>query len=276
MDSFSVSRPGSRLVLAERAAHLVAGDVGRLRRLLHVHPELDDVQEELQQVLVLRVAALHGEGEMGRLPSFKRQPRRERHARPLARLEHVVRVLRLRSSTKLCMRWLMPMPVRPAMTAGIQPPLGVTDTTQPSSSAASIEVVPARKPSSNVSVPMPARGRRPRRRRRPECATARAGRGTDSAALERIGIAGRRPGRCDPGRSVAAAPSRSPSTADPHRLLGRKVGVAVVEVAVGEGEVHGLVERVDVARAVVAHRLEGRSSRGCSAPAAAPAPASRP
>ena len=47
------------------------------------------------------------------------------------------------SSTKLCMRWLIPMPVRPAMTAGIQPPLGVTETTQPSSSAAWMDVVPA-------------------------------------------------------------------------------------------------------------------------------------
>ena len=46
------------------------------------------------------------------------------------------------------MRWLMPMPVFPAMQTGFQPPDGVTETTQPSSSAASIEVVPARKPSS--------------------------------------------------------------------------------------------------------------------------------
>ena len=41
------------------------------------------------------------------------------------------------------MRWLMPMPVLPAMTAGSQPPDGVTETTQPSASAASTEVVPA-------------------------------------------------------------------------------------------------------------------------------------
>ena len=37
----------------------------------------------------------------------------------------------------------------PAIVAGIQPPLGVTDTTQPSSSAASIDVVPAVNASSN-------------------------------------------------------------------------------------------------------------------------------
>ena len=36
------------------------------------------------------------------------------------------------SRTKLCARWLRPMPVRPAITAGIQAPLGVTETTQPS------------------------------------------------------------------------------------------------------------------------------------------------
>ena len=39
------------------------------------------------------------------------------------------------SSTKLWARWLIPMPVRPAITAGIQPPLGVMDTTHPASSA---------------------------------------------------------------------------------------------------------------------------------------------
>src|SRR5262249_26325349 len=50
-----LARP--RVVRAERAAHLVAVDVGRLARLLDVHPELDDVEEELEQVLVLRVAA---------------------------------------------------------------------------------------------------------------------------------------------------------------------------------------------------------------------------
>ena len=33
-------------------------------------------------------------------------------------------------TTKLCMRWLMPTPVSPAMTAGIQPPDGVIDTIQ--------------------------------------------------------------------------------------------------------------------------------------------------
>src|SRR5690606_36622624 len=46
------------------------------------------------------------------------------------------------SSTKLCRRWLMPMPVFPAIHAGTHPPLGVMDTTHPSASAASTLVVP--------------------------------------------------------------------------------------------------------------------------------------
>jgi hypothetical protein len=57
------------------------------------------------------------------------------------------------SSTNACMRWLMPMPVVPAIVAGIQPPLGVTETTQPSSSAASIDVVPAVNASSKGRLP---------------------------------------------------------------------------------------------------------------------------
>jgi hypothetical protein len=41
------------------------------------------------------------------------------------------------------------MPVCPAITAGTQPPLGVTETAQPSASAASTLVVPRRKERSN-------------------------------------------------------------------------------------------------------------------------------
>jgi hypothetical protein len=46
------------------------------------------------------------------------------------------------------MRWLSPMPVRPAIVAGTQPPLGVTDTSQPFASAAITVVVPLLKPAS--------------------------------------------------------------------------------------------------------------------------------
>jgi len=59
-------------VVGEGIAHLVAGDVGGLGRLLHRHAELDDVEEELQQVLVLGVAALHREDEV-RLAVLERE-----------------------------------------------------------------------------------------------------------------------------------------------------------------------------------------------------------
>src|SRR5215467_2227034 len=38
---------GEGFVPAEGVAHLVARDVGGLRRLLHGHPELDHIEEEL-------------------------------------------------------------------------------------------------------------------------------------------------------------------------------------------------------------------------------------
>jgi hypothetical protein len=45
-------------VLAEGATHLKAVNVGRFGRLLHAHPELYHVEEELQEVLA--VVSLHG------------------------------------------------------------------------------------------------------------------------------------------------------------------------------------------------------------------------
>ena len=131
-----------RTCACRRLVHLIAVDIRGFSRLLHAHPELDDVQEELEQILILRVAALHGE-------------RQERLASRSAMLG--LNVARGRwpglmtlngliasSITNACMRCDMPKPVLPAMNAGTQPPLGVIDTTQPCSSAAWTEVVPAR------------------------------------------------------------------------------------------------------------------------------------
>src|SRR5688572_190981 len=83
---------GLGLVIAERVAHLIAGDVGRFDRLLHVHAELHDVQEELQQVLILRIAALHREREE-RLPVLQRETRRQRDTGALAGPNHVERIV---------------------------------------------------------------------------------------------------------------------------------------------------------------------------------------
>ncbi len=52
------------------------------------------------------------------------------------------------SMSKLCMRCESPIPVSLGMNAGIQPPLGVMDTSQPFSSPAWMEVVPAQNASS--------------------------------------------------------------------------------------------------------------------------------
>ena len=74
---------GNGFVGTERIAQLVAGDVGPFGRFLRGHAEFDDVQEELQQVLFLRVAPLHGEREIG-FALFQGHGRRERGARSLA------------------------------------------------------------------------------------------------------------------------------------------------------------------------------------------------
>ena len=54
----------------------------------------------------------------------------------------------LGSNTKLCILWLKPIPVFPAITAGIHPPLGVIETIHPDVSAACTVVVPAMNDSS--------------------------------------------------------------------------------------------------------------------------------
>ena len=156
--------------------------------------------------------------------------------------------------TKLCARWLSPIPVRPAITAGTHPPLGVTETTQPASSAAWIEVVP---PSLERSSCCPLRSSVSGA----GCTVQRASRSANGirAALEGIGIA-----RLHRGIVPLPVDLREPrlrvvlGQEPANRLLGREVGIAVVEVAVGEGEAHRLVEGVDVGGRVVAHRLEVR------------------
>src|SRR5947208_14793083 len=54
---------GSEFVVPERAPHLERVEVRRLRRFLRRHPELYDVEKELQEILVLAVASLYGGDE---------------------------------------------------------------------------------------------------------------------------------------------------------------------------------------------------------------------
>src|ERR1043165_6038705 len=82
---------GRVFVAPERAPHLERVEVRRLGRLLRRHPELYDVEKELQEILILAVAALHREDEP-RQTVFQRQRRRQRDARMLPRLPAVDRV----------------------------------------------------------------------------------------------------------------------------------------------------------------------------------------
>ena len=79
-------------MLAKGAAHLVAGEVGGFAGLLHRHAELNDVEEELQEILVLRVAALHGKAEKGTAIG-QCKTGRESYTRAFARRHDIVGVL---------------------------------------------------------------------------------------------------------------------------------------------------------------------------------------
>src|ERR1041385_4966620 len=83
---------GDDVVLPERAPNLVRVEVRRLRRLLRRHPELYDVEKELQEILILAVAALDRKDEAwGSV--LERERRRQRDARMLSRLDDVERPL---------------------------------------------------------------------------------------------------------------------------------------------------------------------------------------
>ena len=51
-------------MIAERAVHLVADDIGGFASLLDIHPEFDHVQEKLEAVLILGIATLDGKRQV--------------------------------------------------------------------------------------------------------------------------------------------------------------------------------------------------------------------
>lgn len=79
---------------AKGTPHLVARDVRCFTGFLNVHLELHYVEEELEEVLVLGIASLHGETKEGPL-LLERDARRQRDTRALAWRNHVERILRL-------------------------------------------------------------------------------------------------------------------------------------------------------------------------------------
>ncbi len=242
-------------MLVERARHLVAVEVRRFGRLLRRHPEFEHVQEELQQVLVLRVAALHREREP-RLAVLHREARRQRDARPLAGFEHVERILGRVEHERLH--------------ALAEPDAGAAgDRRRDPAAARRHRDQPAFRVGRDhaggaalerflelLEIGGSQRVRLAAGRVRATILLQQVEIGI-LPALERIRIAG--PG----GRVVAIAADRRRALLrvflreqPAPRLVRREVRVAVVEVAIGEREVHRLVHRVDVARAVVAHRLQ--------------------
>ena len=242
-------------MLAERIAHLVAGDVRRFDRLLHVHAELDHVQEELQQVLVLGVAALHRERKK-RLPVLQREAGRQCHARPLPRDDHVERIV-ARVDDEL-LRALADADSRVTGDDRGNPAARRRHRDHPAGRVGGFDrggAAPERfvKRGERRGVLRAALGRR-HGAWRPLPQERQIG---IRAALERIRIA-----RFDVGivvvgtdqlRALARIILRQQPT---NRLVGRKCWIAVVEIAVRKREAHRLIERVNVAGAVVAHRLE--------------------
>src|SRR3990172_1173140 len=85
---FDPEQARERTVRIEGRRKVRTREFGRLDRLLQVHPEVDDIQEELQRPLVLLVAAGRAKGEIG-LARAQRDRRRQRRARPLARHQSV-------------------------------------------------------------------------------------------------------------------------------------------------------------------------------------------
>ena len=77
-----------RFVRPERAREVLGVDERRVDRRLQIHPEIDDVEQELQRPLVLLVAAGRAEDHV-RPAVARRERRRQRGPRPLARREGV-------------------------------------------------------------------------------------------------------------------------------------------------------------------------------------------
>src|SRR5262245_3228395 len=85
---FEAQTSGIESMIGERAYEMRSLEARRLDRLLRIHSEFNDVEQNLDESLVLIVAA--GGRERGEGPAvFQDHRRRERDARPFARLQFV-------------------------------------------------------------------------------------------------------------------------------------------------------------------------------------------
>ena len=85
---FDLEDAGKALVVVERAERMQRIDPRRLDRLLHVHPEHEQVEQDVQDLLILAVAAGRADGKK-RLAALEHDRRRQRRPRPLPAGEHV-------------------------------------------------------------------------------------------------------------------------------------------------------------------------------------------
>ena len=249
--------PRLALMGAERALHLIAGDVVRFGGLLHIHPKLDHVEEKLQQVLILGIAALHREGH-DRPAVLQRHTGGQGRARALAGFDHVVRIDAL-----IQHKTLHALAQAHAAAAGYKsgnPAAAGCYRDHPAvrvrglngGGAGHKPLIVAHQPGL-LKTPGALRiGIRGDRLPGFEQIAERI-----LAALEGVGVAGARRGvvlrRIDQGATLAGV-CFGQQAGD--RFGGGKVGVAVVEIAIRKRQVHGLVQGVNVVGAVVTHRLE--------------------
>ena len=190
-------------------------ELGRVDRLLEVHPEIDVAEERVQRPLLLLVAAGRAPREV-RLAVAKREAGAECRARTRSRLEATTRSPS--SSQNICARVPSGQPSA-GMTGELwsQPPLGVAEI-----------MFPKRSAMSRCTVPRPGS---------PEPAVASAARSE-----------GRRP---MPGRYSAEAsspherPARVVVLRRQQRLERDVLGVAVQRVAIRERELPALDDHVD-------------------------------
>ena len=133
------STPGCGTMVVERADGMQRVDARRFDGRLHVHAEIEDVEQHEQNLLILAVAARRADREE-RLAVLEDDGRRQRRARPLAAGEHV-------RARRIEVECLHPVAHRhagaPATNAppSIQPELGVAEKRLPSASATWTDVV---------------------------------------------------------------------------------------------------------------------------------------
>ena len=245
-------------MVAERVTHLVAPDVRRLRRLLHVHAELDDIQEKLQQHLILNIASLYREGQKRRA-ILKCKTWCQSRARPLAGFHHVIRiVLGIKHET---LHALTHANARPAGDGSRNPTARRRHRYDP---AFGIRRLNGGRPSKELGIVFcRIRARDLPGWHHPGCGVRRVRPTLEiveiriAAFLITVWITG------FDKRIVALGIQRLDSVSgvafrqEPFNgLFRRKIGVTVIEIPVRKGHIHDLIDGVDIAGAVVAHALE--------------------